>query len=151
MSLIGQVFNKALSKNISVYLSESGDGFKPALQKVKCSFESGALFKDDDMKLMERVVVTNMSHQNPGDPNAHYSVQGETGNGIKVKGGHVAENPSNQTASHLLNLVYCSLTSRAASQLSVFLMVSISWLLPRYLFRASLSLPIVNKNVFLEV
>lgn len=70
MSLIGQVFNKALSKNISVYFSESGDGFKripgaidqalkaAALQKVKRSFESGALFKDDDMKLMERVVVT---------------------------------------------------------------------------------------------
>jgi hypothetical protein len=70
MSLMGQVFNKALSKNISVYLSESGDRFKripggidqalkaAALQKVKRIFESGALVKDDDMKLMKRVVVT---------------------------------------------------------------------------------------------
>ncbi|KAH7388829.1 hypothetical protein BKA66DRAFT_569143 [Pyrenochaeta sp. MPI-SDFR-AT-0127] len=107
MSLIDQVFNKALSKNISVYLSEPGDEFK----RIPRSFESGALFKNDDMKLMERVVVTNMSHQSPGDPNAHYSVQGETGNGTKVKGKHVAENPSNQTASRLLNLMHCSLTS----------------------------------------
>ncbi|KAL1882885.1 hypothetical protein Daus18300_000523 [Diaporthe australafricana] len=28
MSLIGQVFNKALQKNISVYISESGEGYK---------------------------------------------------------------------------------------------------------------------------
>lgn len=70
MSLISQVFNKALSKNISIYLSKSGDGFKripgaidqavkaAALQKVKLSFKSSALFKDDDMKLIERVIVT---------------------------------------------------------------------------------------------
>ncbi|KAF2786081.1 hypothetical protein K505DRAFT_368534 [Melanomma pulvis-pyrius CBS 109.77] len=109
MSLIGQVFNKALSKSISVYITESGDGFKrltgaigqdvkeAALAKVKERFENGTLFKDDDMQQMERVTITNMSHQSKSDPNAHYSVQGETAAGSKVKGGHVPEDPSKQT------------------------------------------------------
>jgi len=38
-----------------------------------------------------------MSHQNTGDPNAHYSVQGETSAGSKVRGGHAAEAASQQT------------------------------------------------------
>lgn len=70
-----------------------------------------------------------MSHESPGDPNANYSVRGETSNGTKVKSAHVVENPSNQTASDPLDLMHCLLISRAASQLSVFLMVSVSWLL----------------------
>lgn len=40
-----------------------------------------------------------MSHQSNGDANAHYSVQGETAAGIKVKGGHAAEDSSKQTVS----------------------------------------------------
>ncbi len=70
MSLIGQVFNKALSKSISVYISESGEGFRrltgtigedigaAALAKVKERFENGTLFKDDDMKQMEQITIT---------------------------------------------------------------------------------------------
>lgn len=70
MSLIGQVFNKTLSKTISVYIAESGEGFKrltgaigqdvkeAALAKVKERFENGTLFKDDDMQQMERVTIT---------------------------------------------------------------------------------------------
>ncbi|KAM3086168.1 hypothetical protein ACMFMF_000124 [Clarireedia jacksonii] len=97
MSLIGQIFNKALSKNISVYISESGDSFKRltgangqdvkqmALSKVKERFENGSLFKEEDMKQMERVTITNMTHESDNDPNAHYSVQGETASGSKVK------------------------------------------------------------------
>ena len=42
-----------------------------------------------------------MSHQNMGDPNAHYSVQGETAAGSRVKGGHAAEEASKQTVSCL--------------------------------------------------
>lgn len=112
MSLIGQVFNKALQKNISVYISESGEGYKrltgaigatvksAALSKVRERFEDGSLFREEDMKLMERVTITNMSHQSPGDLSAHYSVQGETSAGDKVKGGHVPEDASNQTVSN---------------------------------------------------
>ncbi|KAF2672886.1 hypothetical protein BT63DRAFT_450912 [Microthyrium microscopicum] len=100
MSLISQVFNKALSKSISVYITESGDSFKrltsaigqdvkeAALAKVKERFKNGTLFKDDDMQQMER---------SKGDPNAHYSVQGETAAGSKVKGGHVTKDASKQT------------------------------------------------------
>lgn len=111
MSLIGQVFNKALQKNISVYIAESGEGYRRltgsigsgvqilALSKVKERFENGSLFKEEDMKLMERVTITNMSHKSPGDQNAHYSVQGETATGSKVKGGHVPEDASMQTVS----------------------------------------------------
>ena len=111
MPLIGQVFNKALKKNISVYLSESGDGYKrlsgvigagvksAALSKVKDRFENGSLFNEEDMKLMEQVTITNMSHQSEDDQNAHYSVQGETATGSKVKGGHVPEDASKQTVS----------------------------------------------------
>ncbi|KAH6712737.1 hypothetical protein BKA61DRAFT_607694 [Leptodontidium sp. MPI-SDFR-AT-0119] len=70
MSLIGHVFNRALSKNIAVYVSESGEGFRrpagainhdvkdAALAKVNDSFESGKLFKDDDMMQMEQVTIT---------------------------------------------------------------------------------------------
>ncbi|KAI9756596.1 MAG: hypothetical protein M4579_003774 [Chaenotheca gracillima] len=113
MSLIGQVFNKALSKSISVYITESGDGFKrltgaigqdvkeAALVKVKESFENGfengTLFKDDDMQQMER---------SKSDPNAHYSVQGETAAGSKVKGGHVPEDASKQTVNSLSMLYH---------------------------------------------
>jgi len=70
MPYIGKVFNKATSKSIDVLISESGDGFKrltgaisqdaknAALAKVKERFESGSLFKDDDMKQMDKLVVT---------------------------------------------------------------------------------------------
>ncbi|OCL03993.1 hypothetical protein AOQ84DRAFT_417442, partial [Glonium stellatum] len=126
------VFNKALNKNISVYLSESGDGYKrltgaigagvksAALSKVKERFENGSLFKEEGMKLMERVTVTNMSHQSEGDQNAHYSVQGETDAGSKVKGGHVPEDAFKQAVSQrpisheqAANLIY----SKPAKQL----------------------------------
>ena len=111
MSFIGQIFNKALRKNISVYISESGEGFKritdaistevksTALSKVKDRFESGRLFKEEDMKQMEQLTITNMTHQSTDDLNAHYSVQGENAAGNKVKGGHVPEDASKQTVS----------------------------------------------------
>ena len=47
-----------------------------------------------------------MSHQSKGDPNAHYSVQGETAAGSKVKGGHVTEDASKQTVSFLSMLCF---------------------------------------------
>ena len=111
MSLIGRVSNKALGKNISVYISESGEGFKrvtgaistkvkeTAFSIVKDRFESGKLFNENDMKQMERLTITNMSHQSAGDPNTHYSLQGEDAAGIKVKGVHVPEEASEQTVS----------------------------------------------------
>jgi hypothetical protein len=70
MSLIGKVFNRDLRKDIPLYIAEYGDGYKrlvgaisqdakdAALQKIKERFESGALFKDDDMKQMEQLVIT---------------------------------------------------------------------------------------------
>ncbi|EKV04070.1 hypothetical protein Pdw03_1641 [Penicillium digitatum] len=109
MSLIGQVFNKVLNKNIPVYIATSGNGFirwtsvidqavkDVALATVKAPFESGKLFNDDDMRQMEQLTITNMSHSSLGDPNAHYSVQGETSAGSKVKGNHAQEDESKQT------------------------------------------------------
>ncbi|KAL8755989.1 MAG: hypothetical protein Q9184_004637 [Pyrenodesmia sp. 2 TL-2023] len=70
MSQIGHVLNKALNKQIPVVIAESGDGFKRltgvidsaiknnALAKVKERFENGSMFKDDDMKQMERLQIT---------------------------------------------------------------------------------------------
>lgn len=70
MSLIGQVFNRVLQKHIPVYISESGEGFiritsaisqnvkDAALTKIKLPFENGTLFKDDDLKYMERLTIT---------------------------------------------------------------------------------------------
>ncbi|PSN63616.1 hypothetical protein BS50DRAFT_678881 [Corynespora cassiicola Philippines] len=64
------VFNKATSKSIDDLISDSGEGFKrltgaigqdvknAAFAKVKERFESGSLFKDDDMKRMDKLVVT---------------------------------------------------------------------------------------------
>ncbi|KAF4770775.1 hypothetical protein HAV15_012832 [Penicillium sp. str.  len=109
MSLIGQVFNKILNKSIPVYIANSGNGYirypalidqavkEAALAKVKAPFESGKLFKDDDMRQMEQLTITNMSHSSLGDSNAHYSVQGETSAGSKVKGNHAQEDESKQT------------------------------------------------------
>ncbi|KAF2452534.1 hypothetical protein BDY21DRAFT_260342, partial [Lineolata rhizophorae] len=108
-------FNSAASKTIDVVISESGPGFKrltgaisqdikdAALAKAKERFESGNLFKSDDMKQMDKLVITDMSHTSSGDPNAHHSVQGETATGVKVKGGHAAEDSSKQTASFFLH------------------------------------------------
>ncbi|OJD12622.1 hypothetical protein ACJ73_09320 [Blastomyces percursus] len=110
-TLLGYVFNKALSKSIPVYITESGPSFKRltgaidtqvrnlALSKIKAAFEGGKLFTDDDMKAMERITISNMSHESDGDPNAHYSVQGEDAGGSKIKGGHVQEDESKQTVS----------------------------------------------------
>ncbi|KAF2260206.1 hypothetical protein CC78DRAFT_547690 [Lojkania enalia] len=109
MSLIGQVFNKALSKSISVYIAESGDGFKRL---------TGAIGQDVKEAAFAKVKESNMSHQSKGDPNAHYSVQGETAAGSKVKGGHVTEDASKQTVSFLSILCYQSLPQPPASQLS---------------------------------
>ncbi|KAK0635307.1 hypothetical protein B0T17DRAFT_612196 [Bombardia bombarda] len=79
-------------KNIAVLIAESGDGYRrltdaisesvkiAALAKVKERFEGGSLFKESE-----------------GDQNAHYSVQGETATGRKVKGGHIPEDTSKQT------------------------------------------------------
>jgi hypothetical protein len=70
MSFIGYAFNKVLQRNIPVYISESGPGFKrftgiisqnvksAALAKVKERFENGTLFRDDDLKLMEQLMIT---------------------------------------------------------------------------------------------
>jgi hypothetical protein len=44
-------------------------------------------------------MVRNMTHTSPKDPAAHYSVQGVTSNGTKVKGGHVPEDANKQTVS----------------------------------------------------
>lgn len=69
MSLIGYIFNKLLQKNIPVYISESGPGFKHLtaaisqnvkigpLAKVKEQFENGTLFKDHNLKLMEQLII----------------------------------------------------------------------------------------------
>ncbi|CAG8019527.1 unnamed protein product [Penicillium nalgiovense] len=109
MALIGHVFNRVLNKYIPVYIAESGNGFirltayidqkvkDAAFATVKAPFENGKLFKDDDMKQMEQLSITNMSHSSLGDTNAHYSVQGETGAGSKVKGNHAQEDQSKQT------------------------------------------------------
>ncbi|KAK2802403.1 hypothetical protein FQN50_007401 [Emmonsiellopsis sp. PD_5] len=111
-TLLGYVFNKALSKNIPVYFADSAPGFKRlpgvidsqvgnlTLAKTKVAFEGGKLFTDEDMKAMEQITVTNMSHESDGDPNAHYSVQGEDAGGSKVKGGHVQEDESKQTVGY---------------------------------------------------
>ncbi|KAG5305527.1 hypothetical protein I7I50_05962 [Histoplasma capsulatum G186AR] len=108
-TLLGYVFNKTLSKSIPVYIAESGTGFKRltgaidtqvknlALSKTKAAFEEGKLFTDDDMKAMEQITISNMSHRSDSDPNAHYSVQGEDAGGSKVKSGHVQEDESKQT------------------------------------------------------
>ncbi len=70
MSYVGKVFNKATSRSIDVLISESGEGFKrltgpisqevkdAAFAKVKERFESGGMFKEEDMKEMEKLVVT---------------------------------------------------------------------------------------------
>lgn len=70
MSLIGQVFNKIFNKSIPVYIANSGNGYirypalidqavkEAALAKVKAPFESGKLFKDDDMRQMEQLTIT---------------------------------------------------------------------------------------------
>ncbi|KAJ6041574.1 uncharacterized protein N7446_010543 [Penicillium canescens] len=109
MSLIGHVFNKVLNKSIPVYIALSGNSYirmpsvidqaakDAALAKVKEPFESGKLFKDDDMKQMEQLTITNMTHCSPSDPNDHYSVQGETSAGGKVKGNHAQVDASKQT------------------------------------------------------
>jgi hypothetical protein len=55
-----------------------------------------------------------MSHQSKGDPNAHYSVQGETAAGSKVKGGHVTEDASKQTVSFCPCYVFKKLTSTSS-------------------------------------
>lgn len=47
--------------------------------------------------------ASNMSHGSNGDTNQHYSVQGETSNGGKVKGGHVPEDTPKQTVIFLLH------------------------------------------------
>lgn len=111
MAFIGYAFNGYLNKNMAVYLSETGDGYKrltgaigdsvksAAFAKVEERIGNGSLSGEEDMKMMERLVITNMSHQSPGDWDAHYSVQGETATGIKVKGGHVSEDESKQTVS----------------------------------------------------
>jgi len=45
MSLIGQVFNKALSKSISVYIAESGDSFKRLTGAIGQDVKEAALAK----------------------------------------------------------------------------------------------------------
>ncbi|KAK2764425.1 hypothetical protein FQN54_009119 [Arachnomyces sp. PD_36] len=113
MSRIGYVFNKVLQKNIPVVLVESGEGYKrltgvigeeikqAALAKIRGPFENGDLFKDDDLRSMEQLAITNMSHSSPGDASDHYSVQGESANGSKIKSGHVPQDASKQTVSLL--------------------------------------------------
>ncbi|KAF2811903.1 uncharacterized protein BDZ99DRAFT_384169, partial [Mytilinidion resinicola] len=66
------VFNKALNKNISVYLSEFRNRYKrltgaisagiksAALSKVKEHFKNSSLFKEKDIKLIERVTIINI-------------------------------------------------------------------------------------------
>ncbi|RMD44476.1 hypothetical protein DV735_g751, partial [Chaetothyriales sp. CBS 134920] len=93
---------------IPLIISESGDGYTRLLEavgdkakamaaeKITAAFESGRLFKDEDMARMDQLVVTNMSHLSEADQKAHYSVQGEDPFG-KVKGGHVMEDESRQT------------------------------------------------------
>lgn len=64
-----------------------------------------------------------MSHRSDGDPNPHYSVQGETAAGSKVKGGHVSEDASKQTVRFQLCHVGINtqLTLYLASQISFYL------------------------------
>lgn len=69
MSLLGYVFNRAANKQIPVYLMTHGPGFwRPtgvisdevkdlALSKIKNAFEGGHLFKENDMKSMERLDI----------------------------------------------------------------------------------------------
>lgn len=45
------------------------------------------------------IINSNMTYGSEGDVNAHYSVQGETDSGSRVKGGHVPEDASKQTVS----------------------------------------------------
>ncbi len=133
MSLIGQVFNRAVSKNISVYISESGDGYmrltgaisqrlkNRALAVVKDRFENGTVFKEEDMRQMARLTITwgidfgfstpslltttsNMPHESAGHTVPHYSLRGEAEDGTTIKGGHVTEDPSLQTVRFLQHL-----------------------------------------------
>ena len=70
MSLIGQIFNKALQKSIPVYIATVGNGYiritsaiseevkEAALSTIKQRFENGTLFNDDDLKQMEQLTIT---------------------------------------------------------------------------------------------
>lgn len=70
MSSLGQVWNRALGRYINVELSTSGPGWArlsgaisqkykdAALAKVKAAFEDEKLFKEADMKQMDKLVVT---------------------------------------------------------------------------------------------
>ncbi|EEH20706.2 hypothetical protein PABG_02937 [Paracoccidioides brasiliensis Pb03] len=70
-SLLDYVFNKALSKSIPVYITESGSGFKRltgatdtqvrrnlALSETKAAFEGGKLFTDDNMNAMDQITIS---------------------------------------------------------------------------------------------
>lgn len=68
-----------------------------------------------------------MSHSSLGDSNAHYSVQGETGAGSKVKGNHAQEDESKQTVTSTPPLhveINTQLTHSIASELSICFAVS---------------------------
>ncbi|ODH35394.1 hypothetical protein ACO22_02917 [Paracoccidioides brasiliensis] len=70
-SLLDYVFNKALSKSIPVYITESGSGFKRltgatdtqvrrnlALSETKAAFEGGKLFTDDNINAMDQITIS---------------------------------------------------------------------------------------------
>jgi hypothetical protein len=68
--LIGEVFNKALNKMIPVYLPTIWNDIKrvpeavdpavkaAALATVKIPFEAGNLFKPEDMKQIDELLIT---------------------------------------------------------------------------------------------
>jgi hypothetical protein len=134
MSVLGNVFNKATGKIIPVYLTTSGRTFwrptriisqkakNTAFEKTKAAFESGNLFKDDDMKNMTSLDITyvavhsvsvgvrlliqdgNMPHESKKDRKTHCTIEGKNSRGAKVKGGHVQLDESKQTVSNHLPL-----------------------------------------------
>lgn len=81
MSLLGTVWNKALHRFINVYLGSSGLNYvryvaaideavkAEALERTRVAFEGGKLFKEDDMKAIDRLTITHVPVQrsNEGD------------------------------------------------------------------------------------
>jgi hypothetical protein len=134
MSVLGNVFNKATRQSIPVYLTTSGRSFwRPtkiisqdskdiAFSKTKTAFESGKLFKYDDMKNIASLSITyvavrsvsvgvrllirdrRMPHESKKDRKTHCSIEAKNSRGAKVKGGHVQLDESRQTVSNHLPL-----------------------------------------------
>ncbi|KAJ6118791.1 hypothetical protein N7471_013411 [Penicillium samsonianum] len=106
--LIGYVFNKALNKNIPVYLPTIWNNIMrvpevvdqavktAALATVKAPLKNGTLFKFEDMQKMDELLITNTLHQSQTDPNNHCSVQGQTTGGVRIKANHAQEDQSKQ-------------------------------------------------------